>query len=227
MGPFFLDEINSMSFSLQGKLLRVLQDKSVRRLGSKTEIPLECRIISATNIDPVTAVKEQILRSDLYFRLATVTINIPPLRDRNEDIRILARYFIKKYSVQFGLFINDISAELLHFFEQYHWPGNVRELENFIEGAMNFVQNEDRILGLHHLPEYFRERLFPKKEVPSTLTLKGTLQNTLLETEKQLIKTALTQNKGNITKTAQELGISRQNLHYKLKALGISGNISL
>ncbi|MCO1604365.1 sigma-54 interaction domain-containing protein [Desulfosporosinus nitroreducens] len=227
-GTIFLDEINSMSFSLQAKLLRVLQDKSVRRLGSKVQIPLNCRVISATNMDPIEAVKKQVIRSDLYFRLATITLNIPPLRERKEDIEVLARHFIRKCNTEFGLFINDISEELINFFERYDWPGNVRELENFIEGAMNFVLNKDKILKLHHLPEYFGERLFLLKDTQnhkdsqSTVIDNRTLQSALLETEKSIIESTLMRNKGNISRSAQVLGISRQNLHYKLKALGIT-----
>ncbi|EHQ87833.1 sigma-54 interaction domain-containing protein [Desulfosporosinus youngiae] len=230
-GTIFLDEINSMSFSLQSKLLRVLQEKSVRRLGSKVQMPLHCRVISATNIDPVEAVKEQIIRSDLYFRLATITLNIPPLRERKEDIEVLARHFIRKCNHEFGLFVNDISEELIRFFEQYDWPGNVRELENFVEGAMNFVHNKEKMLKLHHVPEYFGERLFLlNKDLQNTDNFQGqhtaihngTLQDALLETEKNIIKSTLMRNKGNISRSAKVLGISRQNLHYKLKALGIT-----
>jgi len=218
-GTIFLDEINSMSFSLQAKLLRVLQDKTVRRLGSKDETPVNCRIISATNIDPLIAVRDQAIRSDLYYRLATVTISIPPLRERKEDIKILAMHFIKKYNVKFGLFIDDITPELFNLLEQYPWPGNVRELENLIEGAMNFVLNDDKTLNINHLPEYFRNRLISKKYY--NYSIKGSLQNTLAEIEKNLIQNALSKNMGNITKTSQELGISRQNLHYKIKSLSI------
>lgn len=230
-GTIFLDEINSMSLSLQAKLLRVLQEKSVRRLGSKDQIPLHCRVISATNMDPTEAVKEQSMRSDLYFRLATITLNIPPLRERKEDIEVLARHFIRKYNHQFGLFVNDISEEVISFFEEYDWPGNVRELENFIEGAMNFIHSKDKQLQLHHIPEYFEERLFLLKKDPQRNTdyqyqrkaiHKGTLQDALLETEKDIIESTLMRNKGNISRSAKVLGISRQNLHYKLKALGIT-----
>ena len=230
-GTIFLDEINSMSLSLQAKLLRVLQEKSVRRLGSKDQIPLHCRVISATNMDPVEAVKEQIMRSDLYFRLATITLNIPPLRERKEDIEVLARHFIRKYNHQFGLFVNDISEEVIGFFEEYDWPGNVRELENFIEGAMNFIHSKEKMLQLHHVPEYFEERLFLFKKDPTRNTdcqyqkksiHNGTLQDALLETEKNIIESTLMRNKGNISRSAKLLGISRQNLHYKLKALGIT-----
>jgi arginine utilization regulatory protein len=166
-------------------------------------------------------VKAQLIRSDLYYRLATVTLNIPSLRERKEDIRLLAMHFVKKYNLEFGLFINQISEELFDLFETYHWPGNVRELENFIEGAMNFVLSKEKILELHHLPEYFRERLLHEQGVLNNSHLGGTLQNVLLETEKNLIEGTLARNKRNITKAALELGISRQNLHHKLKAMGI------
>jgi len=232
-GTIFLDEINSMSLSLQAKLLRVLQEKSVRRLGSKDQIALHCRVISAANMDPIEAVKKQIMRSDLYFRLATITINIPPLRERKEDIEVLARHFIKKYNHQFGLFVKDISEEVISFFEQYDWPGNVRELENFIEGAMNFIHCKEKMLQLDHVPEYFEERLFLlklKNDSQNNTDYKnqkkpihtGTLQDALLETEKNIIESTLMRNNGNISRSAKVLGISRQNLHYKLKALGIT-----
>ncbi|AFL99025.1 PAS domain S-box [Desulfitobacterium dehalogenans ATCC 51507] len=223
-GTIFLDEINSMSLPLQAKLLRILQGRTVRRLGSNVEIPLNCRIISATNMDPIETVEKKIMRSDLFFRLATVTLYIPPLRERKEDIRLLALHFIKKYNNEFGLFVKNVSEELIEHFEHYHWPGNARELENFIEGAMNFVHSEDRILKLHHLPEYFRERIFQVKNFQKSLNFKGTLQSVLQETEKAFIESILTKNNGNITRASYELGISRQNLHHKLKSLSIETN---
>ena len=106
-GTLFLDEINSMPVSLQAKLLRVLQDKVVRRVGGKEQRPVNCRIISATNVDPFKAVKEQRIREDLFYRLATVTLNVPPLRERKEDIAVLARFFLKKYNLLFSLYVED------------------------------------------------------------------------------------------------------------------------
>ncbi|MCR6544533.1 sigma-54 interaction domain-containing protein [Dehalobacterium formicoaceticum] len=220
-GTIFLDEINSMPLSLQAKLLRVLQEKKVRRLGGSVPIPVNCRVISATNVDPTQAVQEQTIRSDLYFRLATITINIPPLVERQEDIKVLTMHFIEKFNLEFDLFVHDLSNELLYAFEKYAWPGNVRELENFVESAMNFIQREDTILELDHLPEYFRERLESNKDCAHPATHTGTLQSILAETEKNLIKQYLAQNRNNITKTAQDLGISRQNLYYKIKTLGL------
>lgn len=223
-GTIFLDEINSMSLALQAKLLRVLQEKSVRRLGSKDQVPINCRIISATNIDPIKSMRDQVIRPDLYFRLATVTLNIPPLRERKDDIQVLTMHFIHKCNADFGLFVQNIAPELLCLLEQYYWPGNVRELENLIESVMNFVHHQDKVLRLHHLPDYFHERLFQNKNKHNTSMQKGTLQSILLETEKKIIENTLTQYHGNITKTARELGISRQNLHHKIKSLRIAHN---
>ena len=221
-GTIFFDEINSMPLFLQAKLLRVLQVKSIQRIGSTVQKPINCRIISATNNDPVEAIERKLIRSDLYFRLATITLNIPPLRERKEDINYLAASFIKKYNLKFGLFVDNIAEELLDLFDEYYWPGNVRELENFIEGAMNFVQDKDKTLNLHHLPEYFRKRiLFNKKSPVNTIVSDKKLQSVLSETEKEMIESILAQNNRNITKTARELGISRQNLYYKFKILGI------
>jgi len=224
-GTIFLDEINSMPFPLQAKLLRVLQEKVVRRIGSKAEIPINCRIISASNTDPFKAVNnedEKIIRADLFFRLATVAISIPPLRDRKEDIEILTLHFIKKFNVKFGLFVKEISTDLLNIFEHYHWPGNVRELENIIESAMNFVEDKNKILKLNHLPSYFRERLCGHNpQYPVISVNKGNLRSTLLEVEKKIIQETLYKNNGNVSKAAEELGILRQNLHYKIRVFGL------
>lgn len=224
-GTIFLDEINSMSMHLQAKLLRVLQDKAVRRVGGNTEIPLNCRIISAANQSPVEAVEKGALRPDLFYRLATVTINIPPLRERCEDIPLLVMHFMRKYNHEFGLFLDNIDKDLLRSFCNYHWPGNVRELENFVEGAMNFVSRDEKTLKLKHLPEYYQDRLALADyrntiSAPKVLP-KGTLQNFLTDTERQVIESILEHNQGNISKTAKQLGISRQNLYYKLQTLGL------
>ncbi|MHB9094953.1 MAG: sigma-54 interaction domain-containing protein [Eubacteriales bacterium] len=221
-GTIFLDEINSMPLHLQAKLLRVLQEKVIRRIGSKTEVPVNCRIISATNLDPFTAVSEQLIRQDLFFRIATVTLNIQPLRERRGDLDVLAMHFIKKYNNKFGLFINNISSEILSLFHQYNWPGNVRELENVIESAMNLVDTDDRVLNLHHLPEYYRGKMINHKpNFQPKIINKGTFRGALSEFEKNAITDTLRKHNGNVSKTAEDLGISRQNLHYKIKTFGI------
>ncbi len=225
-GTIFLDELNSMPFSLQAKLLRVLQDKVVRRIGSKKEVPINTRIISATNLDPFVAVQEQVIRSDLFFRLATVTIDIPPLRERKGDIQVLSLYFIRKFNDKFGLFVQKISPDLIKLLEHYYWPGNVRELENIIESAMNFVEHQEEELDMKHLPMYFQERLLKTKGISKYIPgIKGTLRSNLLEYEKSMILDALLRNNWNITRTAKELGILRQNLQHKIKTFNLKKEI--
>jgi arginine utilization regulatory protein len=214
-GTIFLDEINSMPFSLQAKILRVIQEKVVRRVGSITEIPINCRIISATNVDPAIAIKERLIRPDLFFRLATIAINIPPLRERKDDIKLISNYFVNKFNAKFGLFIQKISDELIKLLENYSWPGNIRELENVIESAMNSVEVNDRILNINHV--YCKERFYAKQSFLPITTNNGTLRNALLECEKGIIELTLRKNNGNITKTAAELSLSRQNLYLKLR----------
>lgn len=222
-GTIFLDEINSMPLNLQPKLLRVLQDKVVRRIGSKREIPVNCRIISASNDDPLAGGFEKILRPDLYYRLAAVTIHIPALRERQDDIRILSEYFVRKYCKEFGMFINSISSDVLEMLNNYPWPGNVRELENVIGGSMFAAKKEDRILNKDLLPSYFLIKLSSNKHRQdiSASSYTGTLRSALLEFEKNMLISALQKHKGNVTKAAQELGILRQNLHYRIKRFDI------
>jgi arginine utilization regulatory protein len=222
-GTIFLDEINSMPLWLQAKLLRVIQDKMVRRIGGATQRPINCRIISAMNVDPFVAIQEKALRSDVFFRLATTTLYVPPLRDRKEDINILCTHFIKKHYAKYGVFMGKVSPELLEDFECYDWPGNVRELQNIIENSMNFVEDKQNQLTKLNLPPYFRERILKLK---SNELLKGnnngTLHDILSNVEKVVIEESLRKMNGNITKTAEELGIFRQALHYRIKKIGIN-----
>ncbi len=223
-GTIFFDEINSMPYYLQAKLLRVLQDKVVRRIGSKTETPVNCRIISASNVDPLISVRENTIRLDLFFRLAIVTINIPALRERKIDISVLAKHFIDKYNSRFGLFINHIEDEVINLFNDYNWPGNIRELENVIESAMNFADKDDKDFKEGLLPKHFREKLDftnSMKNYPNITIAKSTLKNALKEFEKHMIEDALRKNSGNITRTAASLGLLRQNLHYRIRRYGI------
>lgn len=218
-GTIFLDEINSMPISLQAKLLRVLQSKTIRRLGSRVQVPINCRVISATNVDPSVAIKENAIRDDLFYRLATIVINIPPLRERKGDIEVLSNFFIKKFNNSFGVSIRKMSNELLSIFEQYSWPGNVRELENIIECGMHFVVADELILQTSHFPDYIRGKISHlTKDNSEAVT---SLKSTLFVIEKIKIEECLKKHNGNITKTANELGISRQSLHYKIKTMRI------
>lgn len=218
-GTLFLDEINSMPISLQAKLLRVIQEKKVRRLGSREEHDTNCRIISATNIDPFSTIEPyNDFRSDLFFRLAVIAIKLSPLKDRPEDIILLADFFIQKFNERHNTFIKGLAPEMKQSFREYNWPGNVRELESIIESAMNFISRNDETLQMVHIPSYYRERL-QRSSTPSNLhpcndlSLKETLRNT----ERQIIMEALQTNNWNITKAAEQLGILRQNLNHKMK----------
>ena len=127
-GTLFLDEVGDMSPLTQAKVLRVLQDQTFERVGGNTPIKVNVRIIAATNHDLKQLVSEGLFRSDLYFRLSVVTIHLPPLREREDDLRVLSEYFLRKYSNEFGKDIRSLAPETLELLQQYHWPGNVREL---------------------------------------------------------------------------------------------------
>ncbi|MCG8615924.1 MAG: sigma 54-interacting transcriptional regulator [Desulfobacterales bacterium] len=245
-GTLFLDEINSMPIGLQGKLLRVIQEKRVRRVGAEQEIPLDVKIISSTNVHPYRAIDDQALRKDLFFRLGVVLITIPPLADRTCDINALVRHFIRKYNTGMGTGVQRISTKVREMFKTHTWPGNVRELENAIEGAMNMVGDRKTIRVAHltsefHLPESGRDRrMFPVESngmaeprlpepsqshtftsPPSDQVQK---QNPEADLEKAMIEAALVKHRANVSKAAGRLGMSRQSLHRKMKKYGIDRN---
>ncbi|QNO14746.1 sigma 54-interacting transcriptional regulator [Alkalicella caledoniensis] len=213
-GTLLLDEINSMGFDLQAKLLRVLQDGKVRPLGGLKEIPVNVRIIATTNSEPVISVKDNILRQDLYYRLAVVNIELPPLRDRRGDIPLLTKHFLNKYKQEFNISNIGITKDVHELFLSYNWPGNVRELQHVIEGAINFLSDENYIV-MESLPRYLRENF--QKQPKAT-----TLPELVEQLEVNTIKEKYYDFNKNITKTAEVLGISRQNLQYKLKKYNIN-----
>ena len=247
-GTLFLDETDSMPLILQTKLLRVLQDKTIRRIGSDQEIHLNLKIISAMSQDPLASVNAGKLRSDLFYRLGVIVIGIPPLRDRREDIEDLCTYFILKYNALFGKKVKSLSPNLLNMFYRYNWPGNVRELEHIIEATMNFTYDKE-CLKSEMVPDYFLKKLTEKHAakgeanavLPSEYgtyqntcdTLNGVLPHyvqpeqiitspTIGDDEKTFIINALTITFGNVTMAAKMLNLSRQNLSYKLKKYGLN-----
>ncbi len=153
-GSLFLDEINSMQPDLQAKLLRVLQEGYVRRVGDSRLRPINVRVVAAANMDPLEAVTQGKLRADLYYRLNVVSLKLPPLRDRVEDIPLLVQHFVSKYNRKSGLQVLGVEPEVTDLFKSYDWPGNVRELEFALEGAMNIM--EGRIIKAAFLPERIR-----------------------------------------------------------------------
>ncbi|MEI3606553.1 sigma 54-interacting transcriptional regulator [Pseudogracilibacillus sp. SE30717A] len=226
-GTLLLDEINSISLDLQAKLLRVLQEKRVRRLGSDKEVDFDVRVISTMNEDPLEAIKNGRLREDLYYRISVVNLNIKPLRKRKIDITALVEHFIHKHSKALGIDVNGVEDNVMEFFLNFSWPGNSRQLEHTIEGALNLMYDEKRIT-FDHLSDSFQQQIIddynqnestlaPTSIFESHLPLNERLE--LIETK--FIKEALEEADGNITEASNILGISRQNLNYKLKKYNI------
>lgn len=215
-GTLFLDEINSMPLELQSKLLRVLQDGNIRRVGGTSTIRVDVRIIAATNISPDLAIERRQLRKDLYYRLNVVSFEIPPLRDRKDDIKVLTNYFINKFNITLNKNIKGVSDEVMDMFMNYPWEGNVRELEHLIEGIMH-IYDED-IIDLEHLPP----KISKTNTKPNTVKNNISLTQSLEELERTLIQDALKQADYNITRTAELLQIPRQTLQYKISKHRIS-----
>lgn len=206
-GTLFLDEVGDISIKTQIKLLRVLQEKSFRRLGGTESIKVDVRLISATNRDLVAAIEEGSFRSDLYYRLNVVTIHLPPLRERKDDVPLLAAHFINKYNVEFNKKFDRVDRKAMDFMVDYHWPGNVRELENAIERAIVIDQGPD--VKVDHLP-FCNVEAIPTEEPQS-----------LQEVERLHIEKMLQRNDWNIAKTARLLNIDRSTLHKKIKKFGL------
>jgi arginine utilization regulatory protein len=219
-GTLLLDEINSMSIDLQAKLLRVLQEKQVQRLGSSTLIAIDVRVIASINEDALEAIQHKKLREDLYYRLGVVNLIIPPLRERKKDIPILIDYFINKHAESLGVRVTGLDEDVLDFFVNFDWPGNVRQLEHTIEGALNLVYDETHIT-VDHLPPAIKNRMMQQVQHAASfappLLHTGTLAEQIHQLERMMIGQALKQAKGNITKASEQLGIPRQNLNYKLR----------
>ena len=217
-GTLLLDEINSMSLPLQAKLLRVLQEGYIRRIGGLKDIPVDVRIIATTNEDPKISLENGTLRRDLYYRLSVINIHIPPLRERLDDLELLIKSFIQKYNELLNKNIEKVSEEVLADFKTYSWPGNIRELENFIEGAMNMVSSRDKTLNR----ENFITSSFIPKGKPMTVNLSGrlpeeTLPEILEDIENSIIQEILKRYDYNVSNSARHLGIKRQTLQYKLR----------
>ena len=206
-GTLFLDEVGDISMKTQIRLLRVLQEKSFSRLGGTEQIKVDVRLISATNRDLVAAIEEGSFRSDLYYRLNVVSIQLPPLRERIDDVPLLAAHFINKYNVEFNKKFDRVDRKAMDFMMDYHWPGNVRELENVIERAIVIDQGPQ--MKVKHLP--FCNIESPLTEEPRSLQ----------EVEKSHIEKMLQRNDWNIAKTARLLNIDRSTLHKKIKKFGL------
>ncbi|MTI53689.1 sigma-54 interaction domain-containing protein [Geosporobacter ferrireducens] len=217
-GTLFLDEINSMDIELQGKLLRVLQDGIIRRVGGTNTITVDVRIIASTNEDPLKAVEKKILRQDLYYRLNVINLNILPLRERREDIPMLINFFINMYNKKLNKKVKDISAKTMEALCSYIWPGNVRELKYALESTMNFIEGD--IIALEDIPQH----IFNGMKQGQTIRLESArpedippLSEALDRYERELIQKAIENTNGNCAKAARLLKIPRQTLHNKVK----------
>ncbi len=215
-GTLLLDEINSMNISLQSKLLRVLQDGVIRRVGGTSEIQVDVRVLSNINIPPYQAIAEDKLRQDLFYRLGVVNINVPPLRERREDIPLLVKHFIMQCNEKLVRNVAGIDEKTLHIFQGYAWPGNVRELQHAIEHAMNILPDDACTITPDYLPRHIDAA--PAAPVAPPQAASGpSLSHTIKGIERSAICKALREHHGNISETARVLHMSRQNLQYRIK----------
>jgi len=220
-GTIFLDEIGEMDMNLQVKLLRVLEDRKIRRLGGARSIDIDVRVVAATNRNLKKAIEEKTFREDLYYRLNVFPIHVPPLRERRDDIPPLLDYFLKRFSRDFNKRIREVSRDALDLLLRYHWPGNVRELRNVVE-RICIMTNEEVIR-----PELLPGEIFgstPQKSSPFSYEIppEGILLEEMIgEIEKELIGKALKITGGNIAKTARLVNVPRGTLRYKVEKYGL------
>ncbi len=249
-GTILLDELNSMPLNLQAKLLRALQEQKIRRIGSLDEVQIDLKVISTLNVDPRKALADNLIRQDLFYRLAVIMLTVPPLRERKNDIPLLSDYFLKKHEKGKQLFL---SKEVYERFLNYAWPGNVRELENTIQSAIIFC-GQNKLITQDHLSKYFlescREQEPQNRRPPVALEKQGygeqaaplptpdaptrgveigpspgeappePLKQYLLRLERAYVEKTLKQTGGNVARAARRLGLAPPSLHYKIKKYG-------
>jgi two-component system response regulator AtoC len=208
-GFLFLDEIGDVDLAVQGKLLRAIEERAVRRVGSVRERKVDVRIMAATNRDLERAVGEERFRKDLYFRLAVIVLEVPPLRERGEDVLLLTEHFLRAFNAKYGKVVRELSAAARDLLLSYPWPGNVRELSHVIERAVLWSRG----------PTLDVEHLSLTRPVGAT-----DHADALPQRERTMIEQALRETGGNQTKAAQRLGISRDTLRYRLKKFGLQGS---
>ncbi|MCX7781566.1 MAG: sigma 54-interacting transcriptional regulator [Negativicutes bacterium] len=214
-GTLFLDEISQLSMAAQAKLLRVLQEKEIERVGGAEQIPVNVRIIAATNDNLEDMVKQGAFRADLYYRLNVIPIRIAPLRERRSDIPLLVKKFTEKYGDQAGLGRVTIEPEAMRLLMEYEWPGNIRELEHAVERAINLCNSN--ILEICHF-----EWLLPKIQSKEKILAGRSIQEARAATEKEVILNALQVTRGNKKKAAELLNIARPLLYQKMRRLGLN-----
>lgn len=232
-GTIFLDEIGDMNANLQAKLLRVLQEKTVQRVGGRENVPVDVRIIAATHRDLEAAIRERLFREDLFYRLSVVTIKLPPLAQRSDDIPDMIRYFLRRFGPEAGVPSPSITPEAIAFLQSQNWPGNVRELENTVRKALLFAR--DYTISLEHVKEVVakaREPVATSQQSHAAYITelmdqveRGETQNAfakmLADLEPELYSQAINRAHGNLTKAAQWLGVTRLKMREKLKEFGL------
>ncbi|WP_092122875.1 sigma-54-dependent transcriptional regulator [Desulfonatronum thiosulfatophilum] len=221
-GTLFLDEVGELSQDLQVKLLRVLQERSFERVGGSEPISVDIRIVVATNKDLPTAVQSGEFREDLYYRLNVVQIPLPPLRERREDIPLLAAHFLKKFTEENASPIKGFTSDVIDYLTAYEWPGNVRQLENVVERCV--VMAGDDMVRVEDLPPEIKDEEAQFKSAVDLLPSRLNLADTLEKIEAALIRRSLVQTNFVQVKTADMLGISKSLLQYKLKKYKLTGN---
>jgi len=221
-GTIFLDEIATLPMHLQIKLLRVLQEQEVERVGSNRPIKLDVRIISACNVDLDEEVKKGTFRDDLFYRLNVIPVTLPPLRERVEDILPLLRHFLAKYCNEMGRPLMNIAKEVLMALEIYRWPGNVRELENVVERTVALTEGEQ--IALSDLPSNITRAYSEQEEIPTRITSRGVdMVKVLSEIERKMIIDALALSDGVKARAAALLKLNRTTLVEKMRRLGMEG----
>ncbi|MBN2322192.1 MAG: sigma-54-dependent Fis family transcriptional regulator [Spirochaetes bacterium] len=213
-GTLFLDELDSMPLNMQTKLLRVLQTGMVNRIGSERLIPVDIRLISASKTDLIDEIENGIIRDDLFFRVNTITIQLPSLSERRSDISLLCGFFLKRLTSRSEKPIRGIDSEVYGIFETYSWPGNVRELESCIERAFVFETGE--VISTGSIPSYIRKKIDNTHGIRTTIA-----EKTMQDYEYSILEKTLIENNGNISKSARILGIGRDTLYRKLRKYSI------
>lgn len=220
-GTIFLDEIGEVSLKLQAKLLRVLQEREIVRVGDANSTPVDVRIITATNIDLEEAVVSGRFREDLYYRIRVFPLYIPPLRERREEIPTLARHLLHKFNQDYGRVVEDIASDALAVIQDYSWPGNVRELENILGRAIINMRFNETVIRKKHLPQFPAVNLRHVPAAPVQVGLNSSLSHTLGSFEKNYLRQVLEKHKGNKTLAAREMDISLRSLYYKIQKYGL------
>ena len=220
-GTLFMDEINNLPIDMQSKLLRVLQDEEIRPIGSNQIRKINVRIITASSVSLQKLVSEKIFREDLYYRLNVYPIFVPSLKERVEDIPILADHFLKKFSIEQKKQIEGIQEEVLDFMKRRHWQGNIRELENFVERLVTLTTKKQKIIDRKILPPELQKEMKKIKRTVDNIQLKKSLSESLIDYEEELIRNTLVSCNWNQSKAARILNISEHTMRYKMSKLKI------